>query len=403
MEATMATSARSSTEYLARGTSGSSEMIQGISSSSSSIRTIVPTLPRVLPSSSEFTPPDRNSKDLLQKISSSFTESGLVGATVIGVAGLFLSIFSKKRDHAIAFGGMTLITASAYLHIQKVKGWLEESQTLMRDASMQTPQSPPASTPSFIGPPSFQRPPLTHSDTQAEGDLSPSPSQYLSPSTTLDALLATAKASITTPEDELRLIILALKNEIAGLRGEVQELIRKKDELERQEHDFELVVLSSKESSRRASLDEVGAPATIEGQPINAQIDSFHEKFRSFQERVQSTLRRNTELEDTRKRFLQQIRNALVSEELSQLGSKSDDDLWQVLSEDSPTTAAAKKLEIETIESLQLALGKFQTDVHEFKVEIASLLSDDSSLEGEIVSLSKRLEEIIHSFKSVDA
>ncbi|NNM42758.1 MAG: hypothetical protein HKM07_00245 [Chlamydiae bacterium] len=396
----MATSARSSTEYLARGTSGSSEMIQGISSSSSSIRTIVPTLPRALPSSNEFTPPDRNSKDLLQKISSSFTESGLVGATVIGVAGLFLSIFSKKRDHAIAFGGMTLITLSTYLHLQKIKNTLEESQAL-RDASMQTLEPPSTSTPSFIGPPSFERPTLPHRDTSTQvsppprDDLSPTSSQYLSPSRTVDLLLHSARDSITTPEGELRLIILALKNEIVGLRGEVQELIRKKEELERQEQDFELIVLSSQETSRRASLDVGGAPATIEGQPINAQIDSFHEKFRSFQERVQRTLRKNAELEETRKRFLQQIRSVLVSEESSQLGSKSDDDLWQVLSADSPTSEAAKKLEIATVESLQVELGRFQTDVHDFKNEIASLLSDDFSLEKEISSLSKRLADII--------
>ncbi len=85
----------------------------------------------------------------------------------------------------------------------------------------------------------------------------------------------------------------------------------------------------------------------------------------------------------------------MVSEESFQLGSKSDDDLWQVLLESSPTTEAVRKFEVETIESLQIELGKFQTDVHEFKAKIASLLSDDSSLEGEIAILSKKLADII--------
>ena len=402
----MIISPSSSIEYLFGANTDSSGLSEGISISPSSSQTIAPSLPQSLLSTRELALHDRNSTRLLQRISYSFTEASLVTATVIGVASLFLSIFSKKRDHAIAFGGMTLITASTYLHLQKVKSKLQEPQGLMRDVSTQTLDSSVTSTPSFIGPPSFERPPLVHRDTSTQistppggdlslSDLSPSASQYISPSRTVDFLLANARDSITTPEGELRLIIVALKNEIVGLRGEIQELIKKKEELERQELDFELIVLSSKESSRRSSLHEEEVLSVAEGQPINVQIDSFQEKFRDFQERVQSTLKRNAELEETRKQFLQQIRNVLVSEESSQLGSKSDDDLWQVLSESSPTTETARKFEVETIESLQIELGKFQTDVHEFKAEIASLLSDDSSLEGEIAILSKKLADII--------
>ena len=108
----------------------------------SSSQTIPHSLPQSLLSSRELALHDRNSTRLLQRISYSFTEASLVTAAVIGVASLFLSIFSKKRDHAIAFGGMTLITASTYLHLQKVKSKLQEPQGLMRDVSTQISTPP---------------------------------------------------------------------------------------------------------------------------------------------------------------------------------------------------------------------------------------------------------------------